>query len=191
MIWGKDIPFDDIVEPDSKTYVAGGKMPLALMRTSWTDPDAIYLGFKGGSPSVNHGHMDVGSFIIEADGVRWAIDLGAQGYHSLESLGMNIWGRTQDAERWTVYRLNNYSHSTLTVNGELQRVDGYAKIDRHSDDSGFSYGISDISSLYSTTLESAIRGAGIVDRNMWLSGMSFQRDRILLLYAGRCLPGRM
>ena len=164
MIWGKDIPFNDIVEPDSKTYVAEGKMPLALMRTSWTDPDAIYLGFKGGSPSVNHGHMDAGSFVFEADGVRWAIDLGAQGYHSLESLGMNIWGRTQDAERWTVYRLNNYSHSTLTVNGELQRVDGYAKIDRYSDDPGFSYGISDISSLYSTTLESAIRGAGIVDR---------------------------
>ena len=164
MIWGKDIPFDDIVEPDYKTYVAGGKMPLALMRTSWTDPNAIYLGFKGGSPSVNHGHMDVGSFIFEADGVRWASDLGAQGYHSLESLGMNIWGRSQDAERWTVYRLNNYSHSTLTVNGELQRVDGYAKIDRYSDNPGFSYGISDISSLYSTTLESAIRGAGIVDR---------------------------
>jgi hypothetical protein len=164
MIWGKDIPFNDITEPDSKIYVAGGKMPLVLMRTSWTDPGAIYLGFKGGSPSVNHGHMDVGSFVFEADGVRWAIDLGAQGYHSLESLGMNIWGRTQDAERWTVYRLNNYSHSTLTVNGELQRVDGYAKIDRYSDDPGFSYGISDISSLYSTTLESVTRGAGIVDQ---------------------------
>ncbi len=164
MIWGKDIPFDAIVEPDYDLYVAGGKMPLALMRTSWTDTDAIYLGFKGGSPSVNHGHMDVGSFIFETDGVRWAIDLGAQGYHSLESLGMNIWGRTQDAERWTVYRLNNYSHSTLTVNGELQRVDGYAKIDRYSDDPGFSFGISDISSLYSTTLESVTRGAGIVDR---------------------------
>jgi hypothetical protein len=133
------------------------------MRTSWTDPGAIYLGFKGGSPSVNHGHMDVGSFVFEADGVRWAIDLGPQGYHSLESLGMNIWGRSQDAERWTVYRLNNFSHSTLTVNGELQRVDGYAGIDRYSDDPGFSFGISNISSLYSTTLESVTRGAGIVD----------------------------
>ncbi len=163
MIWGKDIPFDKIVEPDYKFYVARGKMPLILMRTSWTDPGAIYLGFKGGSPSVNHGHMDVGSFVFEADGVRWAIDLGPQGYHSLESLGMNIWGRSQDAERWTVYRLNNFSHSTLTVNGELQRVDGYAGIDRYSDDPGFSFGISDISSLYSTTLESVTRGAGIVD----------------------------
>ncbi len=73
--------------------------------------------------------MDVGSFVFEADGVRWAIDLEAQNYHSLESPGMNIRGRSQDAERWTLYRLNNCSHNTLTVNGELQRVEGYARID--------------------------------------------------------------
>ncbi len=164
MIWGKDIPFDEIEQPDYNIYVAQGHMPLSIMRTSWSDPEAIFLGFKGGSPSVNHAHMDVGSFVMEADGVRWASDLGPQSYHSLESLGMNIWGRSQDAERWTVYRLNNYSHSTLTVNGELQRVDGYAKIDRYSDDPAFYYGISDISSLYETELASVIRGAGIVDQ---------------------------
>ena len=163
MIWGKDIPFEEIAEPDYKQYVAQGHMPLTMMRTSWSDPEAVYLGFKGGSPSVNHGHMDVGSFMVEADGVRWASDLGPQGYHSLESLGMSIWGSEQDAERWTVYRLNNYSHSTLTVDGELQRVDGYAKVDRYSEGPEFSYGISDISSLYSTTLQSVTRGAGIVD----------------------------
>ena len=46
-----------------------GKSPVALMRTSWTDPKAIYVGFKGGSANVNHAHMDIGSFIMEADGV--------------------------------------------------------------------------------------------------------------------------
>lgn len=164
MIWGKNIALEEITEPESNFYVAQGLMPLTIKRTSWSDPDAIFLGFKGGSPSVNHGHMDIGSFVMEADGVRWASDLGPQSYHSLERLGMNIWGRSQDAERWTVYRLNNYSHSTLTVNGELQLVDGYSEIDNFSDNPDFSFGITDMTSVYENDLASVTRGAGIVDQ---------------------------
>ncbi|MCC5905291.1 MAG: heparinase II/III family protein [Balneolaceae bacterium] len=164
LIWGKDIQLDEITEPENYLYVAQGAMPLSIMRTSWSDPNAIYLGFKGGSPSVNHGHMDIGSFVMESDGVRWSSDLGPQNYHSLEELGMNIWGMSQDSERWTVYRLNNFSHSTLTVNGELQLVDGYSKIENYSDDPEFYFGITDMSSVYENDLASVIRGAGIVDQ---------------------------
>jgi hypothetical protein len=164
LIWGKDITIDEITEPEDKFYVARGPMPLTIKRTSWNNPSAIYLGFKGGSPSVNHGHMDIGSFVMESDGVRWASDLGPQNYNSLEQIGMNIWGMSQDSERWTVYRLNNYSHSTLTVNGELQRVDGYSDIENHSDDPGFSFGITDMSSVYENVLASVTRGAGIVEQ---------------------------
>ena len=89
MIWGKDIPFNEIKEPVKKVYVAQGKNPVCLMRTSWKDPEALFIGFKAGSPSVNHGHMDIGSFIAEANGVRWAVDLGSQNYESLESKGMS------------------------------------------------------------------------------------------------------
>ncbi|MDP2889730.1 MAG: heparinase, partial [Bacteroidota bacterium] len=78
MIWGKDLPLDKVSEPKVKAWKGQGANPLAMMRTSWTDPNAIYLGFKAGSPSVNHGHMDIGSFIMEADGVRWASDFGMQ-----------------------------------------------------------------------------------------------------------------
>ncbi len=163
MIWGKDIPVEEIKPPAETTWLGQGKNPVYLMRTSWTDPDAIYLGFKAGSPGVNHAHMDIGSFIMESDGVRWAMDFGSQNYESLESKGMSIFGREQDAERWTVFRLNNYSHSTLTVNESLQRVDGYAKIDTYSDDEKFMFATSDISTLYSGQLKRAIRGVGIVE----------------------------
>ncbi len=163
MIWGKDIQMDKIQAPDSKVWMGQGKNPVCLMRTSWTDPDAIYLGFKAGSPSVNHGHMDIGSFVMEADGIRWVSDFGAQSYESLESKGMSIFGRSQDAERWTIFRLNNYAHSTLTINDELQKVEGYAKIDRHSEQDDFMFAVSDISSLYKGLLKKAVRGAGIKD----------------------------
>jgi hypothetical protein len=164
MIWGKDIPFDKIKEPASKVWMGQGPNPVCLMRTSWTDPNAIYLGFKAGSPSVNHGHMDIGSFIMESDGVRWAADFGMQDYESLESKGIQLFGRTQDAQRWTVFRLNNFVHNTLTFDNKLQVVKGYAKIDRYSDKPDFSYAISDITTAYEGQVASAKRGVGIVDQ---------------------------
>ena len=74
--------------------------------------------------------MDSGSFIYEWNGVRWAMDLGNQNYHSLEKLGIRIWDKGQEAQRWDVFRLNNFSHNTLTVNNELHRYEGKANIDK-------------------------------------------------------------
>jgi hypothetical protein len=164
MIWGKDLPLDKVTEPKVKAWKGQGANPVAMMRTSWTDPNAIYVGFKAGSPSVNHGHMDIGSFIMEAEGIRWASDFGMQSYESLESKGMSIFGRTQDAQRWTIFRLNNYPHNTLTIDNQLQVVKGYAKIDQFSDKPDFMYAVSDISSVYENQLASAKRGVAIVDK---------------------------
>jgi hypothetical protein len=164
MIWGLGIDFSQIKEPSEKFWVGQGANPVAMMRTSWSDPEAIYLGFKAGSPSVNHGHMDIGSFIMEADGIRWAMDFGMQNYESLESKGIQLFGRTQDAQRWSVFRLNNFVHNTLTVDKQLQLVKGYASIDDYSDAPDFQYAVSDITSVYEGQLKKAVRGVGIVDQ---------------------------
>ena len=161
MIWAKNIPLEKITEPTEKTWFGQGSNPIAIMRTSWTDPNAIYVGFKAGSPSVNHGHMDVGSFVMEANGVRWASDTGMQNYESLESKGMSIFGRTQDAQRWTIYRMNNHSHNVLTFNNQHQRVNGYAKIDSFSNEESFTFAVSNISSVYNGQIKQAIRGIAI------------------------------
>jgi hypothetical protein len=161
MIWAKNIPLEKITEPTEKTWFGQGSNPIAIMRTSWTDPNAIYVGFKAGSPSVNHGHMDVGSFVMEANGVRWASDPGMQNYESLESKGMSIFGRTQDAQRWTIYRMNNHSHNVLTFNNQHQRVNGYAKIDSFSNEESFTFAVSNISSVYNGQIKQAIRGIAI------------------------------
>jgi hypothetical protein len=121
MLWSGGVSISRISPPASKIWVGKGKMPVALMRTSWTDSAAIFIGFKGGSPSVNHAHMDVGSFVMEADGQRWAMDFGMQEYESLESKGIEVFGRTQNAQRWTIFRLTNLVHNTLpsTTNTSL------------------------------------------------------------------------
>jgi len=164
LIWGAGEGVSGrIAAPASTVWVGRGKNPVALMRTSWTDPGAIFVGVKGGSPSVNHAHMDVGSFVMEADGVRWAMDFGPQDYHSLESKGVDLWGRAQNSQRWQVFRYNNLVHNTLTFDGEFQRVAGYAPIDRHSDRPGFMHAQIDMSEVYQGQVAKARRGVAIVD----------------------------
>ncbi|HWB90759.1 MAG TPA: heparinase II/III family protein, partial [Puia sp.] len=163
MIWGKGIPIENIHPPRATMWVGRGKNPVALMRTSWTDSSAIYVGMKGGAGNVNHAHMDVGSFVMDADGVRWAMDFGAQNYESLESKGMQIFGRSQDAQRWTIFRYVNQAHNTLTVNDKHQWVKGHADITSHSSSPDFMNAQVDLSEEYQGYLASAHRGIAIVD----------------------------
>jgi len=114
-------------------WKGNGKNPIAVFRAGPDENTGFYLGVKGGSASVNHGNMDVGSFILELGGVRWSIDPGSQSYHELEQImGDGLWDESQDGERWTLLTKNNYNHSTLSVDGELHRVEGYAPIDNFS-----------------------------------------------------------
>ena len=111
---------------NGKCWYGGGCQPLFLYRSGFGSKEDSYLGVKGGSPMNSHAHMDAGSFIYEWGGVRWAVDLGSQDYHSLESKGIGIWKKGQYSQRWQVYRLGNYSHNTLTINEQLHQYKGMA-----------------------------------------------------------------
>ncbi len=95
---------------------------VVTMRNSWTDPRALYAGFKAGANDVNHSNLDLGSFILEAGGVRWALDLGGDDY--------NLPGYFGKA-RWDHYRLRAEGHNTLVINpgaGPDQAPKGVAPI---------------------------------------------------------------
>lgn len=143
-------------------WLGRGKIPVAMHRTSWA-PDALFVGLKGGTPDYHHGQMDSGSFVLDADGVRWAADLGAENYHRIESRGMDLWGREQDSDRWTVFRNNNLSHNTLVIGGQLQRAAGNAPMVSHSEDPAFARSVVDLSEMYAGQAERVVRGVGIVN----------------------------
>jgi hypothetical protein len=164
ILWGRGADLDHIAPPKATTFVGRGKNPMVLMRTSWTDKNAIYVAIKGGSGSINHAHMDVGSFVMDAEGERWAMDFGSQEYESLESKGLQIFGRTQDAQRWTVYRYINQVHNTLTINDKHQWVAGFAPLLTSSATAGFMDAIFDLSGAYQGQLQKAERGAAIIDK---------------------------
>jgi hypothetical protein len=142
--------------PAALSWTGRGSNPVAFHRSAW-EPAASFVAIKGGSPSVNHAHMDVGAFVMDADGVRWADDLGMQEYHSLESKGVDLWGKAQESGRWKVFRLGTSSHSVLMVDGQQQRVAGkapivVAKTGRTVVDTG---------PVYQGQLEKALRGVGL------------------------------
>ena len=72
-----------------------GQTPVAVHRSAWQDPQATFVAIKGGSPSAPHGHMDAGTFVLEAGGVRWAADLGGESYLGLEEASVDLWNSKQ------------------------------------------------------------------------------------------------
>jgi hypothetical protein len=168
MLWSGGISIDNISAPKETMWLGNGKNPVAMMRTSWTDPNAIYVATKGGSVSINHAHMDIGSFVMEADGVRWAMDFGMQDYESLESKGIKLFGRTQDAERWTVFRLTNLVHNTLAIDSQHQLVTGNAPIIASSNNPAFMHTVTDLSEIYKGQIAASKRGIAVVDKKQVL-----------------------
>lgn len=162
MIWGagSDAPLANPVEPAQLAWMGKGPNPVAAFRTSWSDPNAIYLGFKTGAARVNHGHMDVGSFFMESDGVKWGMDLGSEDYNSLETKGVLIWGN----QRWDVFRYNNFCHNVLTLNEKLHNPRGYATIEKYSDAPGLMLATSDLSEVYTGVAQNVKRGVALVDK---------------------------
>ena len=106
---------------------AEAENPAAMLRTAWT-PDAGYLGIKGGSPNCNHGHMDVGSFIYEANKVRWVVDPGMENYTKIEKLKLSLWDKRQESDRWKIFRIGPEAHAILRIDGAPQPIKGRGEI---------------------------------------------------------------
>jgi len=92
-----------------------GPVEVAVFRSAWDDPEALFVGVKAGYNQVNHGHLDLGNFELDALGVRWARDLGADNYNL-----PGYWDRRRGGKRWSYYRLNSKSHNVPLLGGEDQ-----------------------------------------------------------------------
>ena len=98
-----------------------GVADVAVFRSAWNDPNALYLGIKAGIADAPHGHLDLGSFILEADGVRWSSELGVDSYILPGYFNMK-------GPRKTYLRCNNLGHSLLTIDGAVMNIEATAEI---------------------------------------------------------------
>jgi hypothetical protein len=127
---------------------------VAFLRSSWTDPKAVFIGFKGGDNKANHCHLDLGTFVLDAAGCRWALDLGPDNYQLPGYFGK---------ERFTYYRLRTEGHNCITIDKENQSIQAKAPITSFSDDAKFAFAVADLSDAYQDKLSKAFRGVALLD----------------------------
>lgn len=109
---GNDLPLDYFATGQSNIVGTG------IFRSSWDDEDAFALGFHAGKQKAIHGQYDVGSFIIDALGERWALDTGDGRLDTLNIPG----GRMDEyflARRPFYYRMRAEGHNTLVIDPDL------------------------------------------------------------------------
>ena len=97
----------------------------AFFRTNWTDSSMVFAGFHGGKNNSNHGNLDVGTFVLDAEGERWFIDLGGDSYSLPDYFGA--------AGRGTYYRGRAEGQNTVCVNPDKKADQVYTARGRITD----------------------------------------------------------
>ena len=135
---------------------------VATMRGAWEDNEATFVGFKAGSNHVNHSNLDLGSFVMEALGVRWAVDLGADNYNLPGYFG---------GLRWTYYRLRAEGHNPLLIapgREPAQDPRAAAPIVRFESQPSRAFAVADLTAAYKGHTQSVTRGVALLDRKQVL-----------------------
>lgn len=87
---------------------------IVTMRSQFENSNGTFAALKGGKVGVNHGDLDIGSFVYDALGVRWAIDLGIENY------GLDgYWENDKLGKRWSYYRKRAEGHNTLVIGNSI------------------------------------------------------------------------
>jgi hypothetical protein len=112
---------------------------VAFLRSAWDDPNALWVGFKGGDNAANHSHLDLGTFVFDALGERWASDLGGDNYNLPAYFGK---------ARWTYYRLRTEGQNTLLLDGANQETKAKAPLLAFASRPDTGYAVADLTAGY-------------------------------------------
>jgi len=145
------------------TWHGKGEVELSMARTGW-DTSAIFTGIKAGKiKGVSHGHMDIGSFVIDMLGEQWTTDLGAEKEIYDSTIG-GVWATHQESARWNFFRVNSLSHNTLSIGGRMQRVADVNSIIEVTEEPNNMSTTIDMTAAYIGQAESIIRKIAIIDK---------------------------
>lgn len=170
---GRSSPFN-LLWYDGATAAAGraGAAPLdryfrgtevVTMRSAW-DPNAIFVGFKAGDNRANHSNLDLGTFVLDALGVRWATELGSDDYNMpgyFDRIGF-----ARDRPRFSYYRMRAEGQNTLVLNpGALADQDpaAAARIERFRSQPMRAHAIADLSAAYAPDARRVRRGIALLE----------------------------
>ncbi|MCK6451719.1 MAG: heparinase II/III-family protein [Alphaproteobacteria bacterium] len=127
---------------------------VATFRSSWDDPQALYLACKGGSNAANHAHLDLGTFVLDHGGERFACDLGPDDYALPDYFSR--------AQRFAYLRNASAGHNLLLVDGANQALEAEAPIILFRSTPGFAGAVVALDATYPQLAHR--RGFAVIDR---------------------------
>ncbi len=108
----EDIQLDYLMYSDAYESVASFRSPAG-------DARQIYAAIKSGYNSTGHSDMDIGTFVMEAMGVRFIEDMGSESYN-LPGYGTYNNGYDEDIGRWTYYRKRAEGQNVYVLNPQTK-----------------------------------------------------------------------
>ncbi|MEO6523740.1 MAG: heparinase II/III family protein [Mucilaginibacter sp.] len=180
MLWYSDKKLRKAAELPLDQYFRSAE--VASLRSSWNDEKAWFVGFKAGENGVNHGHLDLGTFVLEKNAKRWVIDLGPDTYNLP---GYFNGGKNKSVQRYSYYRLSTEGHNTLVVKvGQDANQNAAAStfIKKFKSDNNNSFGIMDLTEAYAPNGRSVKRGIAMIDKKQVLIQDEITTDKPLDLY---------
>ena len=139
---------------------------------AWTQ----WLGFKAGTPQVAHGDMDMGTFVIDALGDRWACDLGSEDYNASDIWD---WQGKNEGKRYNYYRKNPEGHNCVLINPDAtqhQDALAFSPVIETSISDEVNYAIADLTPAYNKKTSSYKRGVKTITDKIALN-----RDRVTFI----------
>jgi hypothetical protein len=131
-------------------------LEAVAMHSDLLNSKEMFVGFKAGTNGLNHGDLDIGSFVFDLDGIRWFDDIGSENYNLPGYFQMGKTGK-----RWDYYRKRAESHNTLVINPSSkpdQNPIAKTKIELFKDNVTNTFAVADITNAYKGDASSVKRG---------------------------------
>ncbi len=120
---------------------------IVTMRNSWDLSSGNFIGLHGGRNNQGHPQLDAGTFVLDMNGKRFALDLGSGTYEETGGLFR--------------YRYSAQGHNTYVVNPDsnyTQNTSAFTYITRFDSNDYEGYAIADITDAYVGKLSKFKRG---------------------------------
>jgi hypothetical protein len=141
---------------DSLDYSLPGGV-IAATRSGWEKAD-YFIAVKGGDNSDHTAQLDIGSFVLEAGGQRWGIELGVD---SERATGLEVKPGGDRTKRFELYLENTLGQNTLVIDGN-QDLEAKAKVLVGASSLEKGLAVVDMTDAYGKAAKDVHRGALVV-----------------------------
>ena len=155
-------------------------LQTAFLRSGWRDAGAAFAALKGGSNAATHAQPELGAFIYDVRGTRWALDLGLDDY--------NLPGYFDPKRSRSYYRLATEGQNTLTIEGRTQPHDAAARVVRFRRTRRGPRTVVDLSRAYPLA-RSVRRGVALLGTSLLVQDEVAARKRVMVRWGMHTAAG--